>query len=396
MYMIDGGEPIANAPSGVADGLPPTRYAPLIASRDVSTRARVLREMVVMVARRGYAGTSVTGLAAAAHISRATFYRLFDDLQGCCECVIDEGCLQAAAVLRARFAEAECWRDGARVAFAGLLAHFDANPDLARVLLVEVLAAGSWAIERREQSTQKLIAIVIDAWSSRQETAMAHPMAVHAAMAAAIGLMQSHVVSRSDEPLLRLLGPLVGTLSAAVLGQREVRLEIEKADALAARLIASAKTREHSIASASALALADTPAPAPASAHVHAPASVPASAHVPALLLDPRALRARAVLLYVQKRPHASNREIAEATGIAGRTQASALLGRLARLGLIEKPSTRPGDPCSWTSTPYGSTVAEALRAAAQDEGHPPLACRDRRAGREHEPAGELAGHLTG
>lgn len=294
--------------------------------------------MVTTVARDGYAGTSVTGLTATAHISRATFYRHFEDLRGCFECVIDDGYLQTAAVMRGAFADADCWRDGVRAAFACLLGYFDEDPDLARVLLVEVVAAGAWAIERREHHIAKLAAVVGNACTPLREAAMPHPMAVQAARAAAIGLMQSHVVSRSEQPLLSLLGPLVGAVGAVVLDQREVRDEVEKADAIATRLIASRETRIRS--------------------------NVLALVRIPALLLDPRAMRARAALLYVQKSPHASNREIAEAAGIAGRAQASALLGRLARLGLIEKPSTRPGDACSWAPTPYGVAVAEALRAA--------------------------------
>lgn len=376
-YVMDGGEPMSDVSRA--------------ASRDVRIRARVLREMVSMVACHGYASTSVTGLAAASHISRSTFYRLFDDLQSCFECVIDDGYLESAAVLRAAGAEAKCWRDGVRAAFASRLGFFDANPDLARVLLIEVLAAGSWAIERRERNTAKLVAIVVDAWIPRGQVRMPHPMAVQAAMAAALGLMQNHVISRSDQPLLSLLGPLMGAVSAAFLDQDEVRREVEKADAMAARLIASAEThmrsdpltlvRSHDVDALAAVGAPTRCARDPVGSVTgsgtcsisggweHVDDGVPwASLPVPALLLDPRALRARAALLYVQKSPHASNREIAAAAGIASSAQASALLGRLAHLGLIEKPSTRPGGVCSWVPTPYGEAVAQALHVAAQNE----------------------------
>jgi hypothetical protein len=48
------------------------------------------------------------------------------------------------------------WQDGVRSALVSLLAFLDCEPLLARVWLIESLAAGAWALERRERDLAAL------------------------------------------------------------------------------------------------------------------------------------------------------------------------------------------------------------------------------------------------
>ncbi len=62
------------------------------------------------------------------------------------------------------FADQDDWREGIRGALESLLMFFDEQPLLARVWLVESLAAGSWALERRERHVRALTRMIVTRW----------------------------------------------------------------------------------------------------------------------------------------------------------------------------------------------------------------------------------------
>ncbi len=82
------------------------------------------------------------------------------------------------------------------------------------------------------------------------------------------------------------------------------------------------------------------------------------------LLANPRAHRARACLPYLAEHPGASNRQVAEAVGIASHTHISTLLARLAELGLASRPPRAPGAQNAWSLTARGLQVAGTLQDA--------------------------------
>jgi DNA-binding MarR family transcriptional regulator len=70
------------------------------------------------------------------------------------------------------------------------------------------------------------------------------------------------------------------------------------------------------------------------------------------------------VLMVISSHPGASNREIAEDSGIADQGQISKLLNRLARLELIENlgEGQERGAANAWYLTPRGAAVERATR----------------------------------
>jgi DNA-binding MarR family transcriptional regulator len=69
--------------------------------------------------------------------------------------------------------------------------------------------------------------------------------------------------------------------------------------------------------------------------------------------------RTMRVLMAVAERPGSSNRMVGQAAGIGDQGQASKLLARLHKLGLIENQGGDParGEPNAWTLTPTGRQV---------------------------------------
>ena len=121
-----------------------------------SQRERLLAAAVRVVAAKGYAATTVADLTREAGVSRTTFYELFADKEACFLAAYDA----AVDALLRRIADAyeaeESWPDRARAGLGALLAALAAEPQLARLALVDVGAAGPAAQRRYRAAVQRL------------------------------------------------------------------------------------------------------------------------------------------------------------------------------------------------------------------------------------------------
>lgn len=302
-------------------------------------RQRIVDSMVAVTCEHGYTGVSVTAVCSHAKISRRTFHEVFDSLEDCFLAVLDNGMLRASTLISQAFEREESWQAGVREALAALLTFFDSEPVLAHVLLVEVTAAGAWARERRERHIAALTELIEAHWGAPRDGHM-HPLVTAGVMASLLGVLHTHLVAGRDEPLIALLGPLMGLVTAPYLDQRFVAEEIEHGELMARELLAKYP------------AITRTP--------------TRQDIEIPKLLDDPRAHRARACLAYLAGNTGASNRQIAHAAGIASHTQVSKLLTRFAQIGLIAKRDVQPGGPNSWSLTQYGQQVSLALGMGQQ------------------------------
>jgi AcrR family transcriptional regulator len=299
-------------------------------------RERILAAVVEVVAERGVAGTPVELVLARARVSRRTFYARFDSLQECLVAVLDRGLEQVGSLAVRAFVEQEgSWWGGMRAALAAVLGFFDAQPGLARVCMVEVLAGGAVVLEHRERIVEAFRGLVLE----RLQGAVSHasPLAAEGLLASVMGVVHARLVAREPEPLIGLLGPLMGILAGSFMDQAQVAREIERGDRLAREMLRERALRASEVA------------------HPGLPVDVPV------VLLSARAQRARQCLLYVAQHPGVSNQRVAAGIGASHREQVSRLLGRLAGLGLLVKRAGGPGHPNAWSLTAEGEQVARSL-----------------------------------
>ena len=308
-------------------------------------RARILDAMVRVVRRRGYAHTSVTLVSAQAKVSHHTFEAVFDGLEDCFMAVLDEGARRAGAVISNAFERERSWPDGVRAALAALLVLFESEQELAHVLLVEASAAGPRARERRERHLATLTEMIEQRWWLPEHGRL-RPLASAGALASLLGVLHTRLVTDPEGPLVVLLGPMMGLVTAPYLPPHAVRREIERGEQLARELLAERDS---------------PPKPDPRDDDVS----------LPDLLRDPRAHRARACLRYLAQHPGASNRQIATGIGIAQHPQISALLARLGGAGLLDKLAGAPGRSNAWSLSARGRRAAHAL---SDDSGTTPSA----------------------
>jgi len=292
--------------------------------------------MAEIVGEDGYGAATVTAICARAGLSRQTFYQRFDGRESCFLAVLDEGYSQSATVIVAAFGSAGTWRDGIREAFAALLVLFETRPRVARVWMIESITAGPWALAYREKRIHDLTEMVVGYWKPSPGAARgSHPAATTAVMAAVLAAIQRHLAIRAPEPLIELLGPLMGIATSPFLDPACVSAEIRRGEALAEEIRSAPRLPTE---------LESCGAPG-----------------IPTRLLDARAHRARAVLAYLIAHPGASNRDLARAVGIPSDPQISGLLNRLVKMGMVHKRAGGPGLPNASTLTARGEAVAKAL-----------------------------------
>ncbi len=303
-------------------------------------RARLLEAMVQLVDEHGFAGVSVGLLVARAKVSTRTFYECFEGLEDCFGAVLDAGMERMATVMLHAFAGEEDWLDGLLAAEAAVLTCLDDDLQAARVLLVQAFGAGAWVLERRQDNVTALRELIVEQFKDTPLGGDFPPLAASGVMASVIGIMHDHLVRGAGAPMLSLLGPLMGVITAPYLDPEGVAREVRRGEDLSTAIL-------------------DGRAPRP-----EYPAA-PRADVVPAELLAPGAHRARQCVRFIAEQGRQgqgpSNREIGAAIGIAHQGQVSTLLRRLAALGLLAKRPGAAGHPNAWSLTEAGKLVAHTL-----------------------------------
>ncbi len=313
-------------------------------------RTRVLEAMIAVAGEDGFRGASVEVVIRRARVSRRTFYELFDSIEDCFSVVLEDALTRVSSVMSDAFEREACWEDGVLRAFRDLLVFFDSDPLSARAWLIESFAAGSWALELREHSMTVLRSLIVEQWATKvhaeprvevKEPPPPGSPTIVGAMAAVLGVIHTHLVTRAPESLIVLLGPLMGLVIATYQDPDAVAREVARGEWVARELL-------------------EGPYPPPRTPEPRSPDEV----EVPGVLRDPRSHRARLCLFYLLDRPGASNRQVGVGAGITSHTHISGLLARLCEMGLLVKSPGRPGLANAWSLSEQGERVAQAMRRA--------------------------------
>ena len=111
-------------------------------------RQRLIAAMARSIAVRGYAATTVDRVLEGSGVSRGTFYELFGNRQDCLlaahETAVDSLGYRVSTACRAE----DRWAAGVRAAIGAVVAFAAQQPDLARLLTLDALAADTEASRR--------------------------------------------------------------------------------------------------------------------------------------------------------------------------------------------------------------------------------------------------------
>jgi AcrR family transcriptional regulator len=121
---------------------------------------RIIAAVAEVVAERGYRATTIEAIVARAGVSLSTFYANFDGRQEVLVAALDAGQARLVGVALPPYRRARGWPAAVRAAFEAMFAFFAAEPDYARMAMVEVYAAGGSALARRGQMISGLQAFL--------------------------------------------------------------------------------------------------------------------------------------------------------------------------------------------------------------------------------------------
>ena len=292
----------------------------------------MLAAAVDAVEEVGYTRMTVAQVISRARVSRKTFYDVFADREDCFLAAFEQALSQSTAMAKEAYEQENIWREGVRSALARLLMFMDEEPGLAKLCIVEALAAGEKVLERRAQTLDE-VAGIIDQGRFLTQTSREPPaVTAEGIVGGVFAVLHTRLLEEGEEPLTNLLGPLMSMIVLPYLGARAASREMGR--------------------------------PAPAVATQRRPRGHSRS-HDPLEGLNMRlTYRTVRVLMVIAEHPGASNREIAEGSGIVDQGQISKLLNRLARLKLVENrgDGQEKGAANAWHLTVRGAQVERATR----------------------------------
>jgi AcrR family transcriptional regulator/DNA-binding MarR family transcriptional regulator len=304
-------------------------------------RARILAAMAQAVSERGAAGATVAQIVARSGVSRRTFYELFEDREDCFMATFEQALTVAAESVLPAYHGARGWREAIRAGLVALLGFLDEHPDQGRLCVVEAVAAGERARERRREILQALTSAVDGGREHTKRDRGLPPLTAEGIVGAVLGVIHTRMLTPKQGPgsrattrppaagmsFLELANPLMATIVLPYLGLAAAQRELTR------------------------------PTPTPG--------DIPFRPNPdPLRELDMRlTYRTVRVLLAVAATPGASNRQVADRAGVADQGQISKLLTRLQTLGLIQNtgPGHLKGEPNAWTLTPKGQDLQHIL-----------------------------------
>ncbi len=123
-------------------------------------RERIITALVDTVAERGYNATTVAHITKAASVSRRTFYEHFSDKEACFLAAYEMVADHIRDSMRVAAEAFEDWPQQVRAALATMLRFLAGEPELARLVMIEPVAAGGEIAARHRASMQGFVEIL--------------------------------------------------------------------------------------------------------------------------------------------------------------------------------------------------------------------------------------------
>lgn len=179
--------------------------------------------MLRTVAEDGYGRTSVEAVLRRAGVSRLTFYEQFADKEDCFLQAYDAAVAQLMEIVAEAYGQPGPWPERVRLGLDAFLETLSNEHDLARMTMVEVLAAGPRAIARYSDAVSSFIPMLE---TGRSETRYGPqlPRATERVLVGGIASVVRHRVAAGEAERVRellpdllyfTLAPFVGSAQAA-------------------------------------------------------------------------------------------------------------------------------------------------------------------------------------
>jgi AcrR family transcriptional regulator len=200
--------------------LPPGRHGLPREFIAENQRERLLNGVVEAVAEHGYNETTIARIAAAAKISRRTFYEHFEGKEDCFLAAYEMIDAHVRTTVLAAGDPEGPWPERVRARISALLGVLGRDEAVARFYLLEPLAAGG-ALAARYRDAMQLLAETIRPPSDRTDVDV--EVRDQALMGGITALIARRLKADGNVPLIELLPDLVELVLAPRLGRDEAR-----------------------------------------------------------------------------------------------------------------------------------------------------------------------------
>ncbi len=225
------------------------------------------------------------------------------------------------------------WLTRVRLGLVSILQFLDSEPGWARLLVVEAPTTAPPARERRERALER-VAELLERGSPQPRDggglSLQHGLTAELVIGGVFSVIHARMLRHRDMPLLDLAPALMSLIVLPYLGAEAANGELNYRPG-------AIKAKEH--------------------LHTEHPARA--------------TYRTALVLRAIEGSPHSNNREVAAAAGLSDEGQASKLLARLKRQGLIQNVGLGQayGEPNAWVLTTAGKRVAALIATELSKRG---------------------------
>jgi AcrR family transcriptional regulator len=199
--------------------LPPGRHG---LPREVvarNQRDRLTAGIVASVSEVGFHESTITQIAAAAGVSRRTFYAYFDSKEEGFLATFDQIAAHVRDAAREAAAAESGWPAKVAARFGAALGAFSANPQLAVFTLAVPPRAGGELAERYRDALDDALAGLLDGISEEPGVRTPSPIVQHSLVGGAVALILGRVDAGEGERLDEMLPELVELFLTPFLGR---------------------------------------------------------------------------------------------------------------------------------------------------------------------------------
>jgi AcrR family transcriptional regulator len=190
-----------------------------------SQRERLLAAMAQEVASRGYRATTITAVVKSASVSTRDFYELFETKEGCFLAVFDAVLEHLTELIATAAAAEEEWPRQVVAGLRAALDFFAAEPDLARLCLVESVSGTPTIAIRFREAVLACVPALARGRSELADPDSLLPEAESSIIGGAVSLATRSIIAGETEKLPELLPDLTDfTLSPYLGAERAAKL----------------------------------------------------------------------------------------------------------------------------------------------------------------------------
>lgn len=223
-------EPAAEYPPELSR-LPPGRHGLPREFVVHNQRERLIAGLAEAVAENGYASTTIAHITRHAAVSRRTFYEHFDSKDACFVAAYDTVMDELRERVGGAFEAEKDWPRSIKAGIAAMLAFLAAEPNLARLCMVEALVAGPVVVERYDAAIQSLVPYFEEGRKGRSREVLARlsPTTEEALVGGMVSLISRRIFAGRTAELESLLPDLAEFALTPYLGSTEAA-KVARAD----------------------------------------------------------------------------------------------------------------------------------------------------------------------